>query len=153
MPSRATSAGHEEPLLDLGSFARRGPGDRIRFSPAQVDQIARAVFRVPEVVVKVTKGATSTAGAIAHLRYIDRNGELEIETDEGEHLKGKGIERDITADWDLDSAKAQGRGPYRGKAGRKCQRRSKTGPPLIVTAEVKVDHPPGLVFAALARRA
>jgi hypothetical protein len=26
-----------------------------------------------------------------------------------------------------------------------CQRRSKTGPPLIVIAEVKVDHPPGLV--------
>jgi len=34
-----------------------------------------------------------------------------------------------------------------------CQRQSKTGPPLIVTAEVKVDHPPGLVLAALARRA
>jgi hypothetical protein len=26
-----------------------------------------------------------------------------------------------------------------------CQRRSKTRPPLIVTTEVKVDHPPGLV--------
>ncbi|HJS88337.1 MAG TPA: relaxase/mobilization nuclease domain-containing protein [Steroidobacteraceae bacterium] len=75
-----------------------------------------------EVVVKVTKGATSTAGAIGHLRYIDRNGELEIETDEGEHLKGKGIEKDIIGDWDLDSANAQGRGPYRGKPGRKPAR-------------------------------
>ena len=35
----------------------------------------------------------------------------------------------------------------------RCQRRSKTGPPLIVSAEVKVDHPPGLVCAALTRRA
>ena len=119
MPSRATRAGRWEPLLDLRSFARRGPGGRVRFSPAQVEQIARTVSRGREVVVKVTKGATSTAGAIAHLRYIDRNGELEIETDEGEHLKGKGIEKDIIADWDLDSAKAQARGPYRGKAGRK----------------------------------
>jgi MobA/VirD2-like, nuclease domain len=122
MPGRATRAGREEPLLDLRSFARRGPGGRVRFSPAQVEQIARTVSRGREVVVKVTKGATSTAGAIAHLRYIDRNGELEIETDEGEHLKGKGIEKDIIADWDLDSAKAQGRGPYRGKAGRKPAR-------------------------------
>jgi len=35
---------------------------------------------------------------------------------------------------------------------RRCQRRSKTGPPLIVSTEVKVDHPPGLVCAAVPRR-
>ena len=122
MPSRATRASWGEPLLDFRTFARRGPGGRVRFSPAQVEQIARTVSRGREVVVKVTKGATSTAGAIAHLRYIDRNGELEIETDEGEHVKGKGIEKEIAADWDLDSANAQGRGPYRGKAGRKTAR-------------------------------
>jgi hypothetical protein len=63
------------------------------------------------VVVKVSRGETSTAGVIAHLRYIDRNGRLEIETDEGEHLKGQGIEKDLTDDWDLDSANAQGRAP------------------------------------------
>ena len=71
---------------------------------------------------KVSRGAISTAGVIAHLRYIDRNGRLEIETDEGDHLKGKGIEKDLTDDWDLDSANAQCRGPYRGKAGRKPAR-------------------------------
>ncbi len=87
MPGRVTRAGREEPLLDLRSFARLGPGGRVRFSPGQVEQIARTVSRAREVVVKVTRGATSTAGAIAHLRYIDRNGELEIETDDGEHLK------------------------------------------------------------------
>ena len=75
--------------------------------------------RASEVVVKVSGGARSTAGAVAHLRYIDRNGKLEIETDEGERLKGKGVEQGITADWDLDSMRAQVRGPYRGKAGRK----------------------------------
>ena len=77
---------------------------------------------MPEVVVKVSRGATSSAGVIAHLRYLDRNGRLEIETDEGERLKGEGIEKDLTDDWDLDSANAQGRGPYRGKAGRKPAR-------------------------------
>lgn len=122
MPGRANRVGREEPLLDVRSFVRRGPGGRVQFSPAQIEQIARTVSRAREVVVKVTKGATTTAGAIAHLRYIDRSGELEIETDEGERLKGIGIEKDITTDWDLDSAKAQGRGPYRGKAGRKPAR-------------------------------
>jgi hypothetical protein len=80
------------------------------------------VTRTPEVVVKVSRGSTSTAGVIAHLRYIDRSGRLEIETDEGDHLKGKGIEKGLTENWDLDSAHAQGRGPYRGKAGRKPAR-------------------------------
>lgn len=122
MPGRIIRADREKPLLDLRSFARPGPGGGVRFSPAQVEQIARTVSRTPEVVVKVTRGATSTAGAIAHLRYIDRNGELEIETDEGERLKGRGIERGLIEDWNLDSAKALGRGPYRGKAGRKPAR-------------------------------
>ncbi len=56
---------------------------------------------------------------MAHLRYIDRDGKLEIETDAGERLKGKGIEKNITADWELDAASAHAAGPYRGKPGRK----------------------------------
>ena len=122
MPIRATRVGGEAPLLDLRSFARPGLAGRVRFSPAQLEQIVRTVSRAREVVVKVTRGATSTAGAIAHLRYIDRNGKLDIETDEGERLRGKGIERDLIEDWDLDLADALSRGPYRGKAGRKPSR-------------------------------
>lgn len=122
MRNRATRVGREESLLDLRIFARPGPAGRVRFSPAQLEQIVRTASRTPEVVVKVSRGATSTAGVIAHLRYIDRNGRLEIESDGGDHLKGKGIEKDLTDDWDLDSANAQGRGPYRGKAGRKPAR-------------------------------
>jgi hypothetical protein len=37
--------------------------------------------------------------------------------------------------------------------GQMCQRQSKSDPPLIVNAKVKVDHPPGPVCAALTRRA
>jgi hypothetical protein len=119
MPSSAIRVDRERPLLDLRSFARPGPAGRVRFSPAELEQIARTVSRASEVIVKVSGGARSTTGAIAHLRYIDRNGKLEIETDEGERLKGKGIEKDITADWDLESTRAHGRGPYRGKGGPK----------------------------------
>ena len=122
MPDRIIRVGREEPLLDLQSFARPGPGGRVHLSPTQLEQIVRTVSRTREVVVKVTRGATSTADAIAHLRYIDRNGKLDIETDEGERLKGKGVERDLIEDWDLDSANSLGRGPYRGRAGRKPSR-------------------------------
>jgi len=105
--------------LDLRSFGRPGRTDRIRLSPAQFDQIVRTVSRAPEVMVKVSGGAKTPPGVMAHLRYIDRNGELEIETDQGERLKGKGVEKDIAEDWDLEVTSAHSRGPYRGKAGRK----------------------------------
>ncbi|HEX5209739.1 MAG TPA: relaxase/mobilization nuclease domain-containing protein [Steroidobacteraceae bacterium] len=122
MRIRTIRARRDAPLLDIASLARHGPAGRVWLSRAQVEQIARTVARAPEVLVKVTRGATSTAGVIAHLCYIDRNGELDIETDEGERLNGKGIEKEITADWDLDSTIAHGRGPYRGKPGPKPAR-------------------------------
>ena len=119
MPKSLVRVGAEIPLLDLRSFARRGPDGRLNLSPGSLEQIGRTASRAPEVMVKVSGGASSTGGAAAHLRYIDRNGKLEIETDEGERRSGQGIEKDITADWDLDSMRARGRGPYRGKAGAK----------------------------------
>lgn len=119
MPNRTIRLGRDAPLLDVTSFARRGPTGRVRLSPSQVEQMALTVARAPEVIVKVSRGATSTGGAVAHLRYIHRNGELEIETDEGERLKGRDVEKQIVANWDLDSTRAHGQGPYRGKAGPK----------------------------------
>jgi len=37
----------------------------------------------------------------SHLRYLDRDGKLEIETDEGEKLKGKGAAAALVDDWEL----------------------------------------------------
>lgn len=119
MRIRAIRVGGGAPLLDVASFARQGPAGRVRLSPTQLELIARTVSRAPEVIVKVSGSAESTAGTVAHLRYIRRSGKLEIETDEGERLRGSGIERDIAADWDLDSTSAHARGPYRGKTGPK----------------------------------
>jgi Relaxase/Mobilisation nuclease domain len=118
MPNRAIRVGRDAPLFDVASFARQGPTGRVRLSPSQVEQIARTVARAPEVIIKVSRGATSIGGAVAHFRYIARNGKLEIETDEGERLKGD-VGKRIVADWDLESVEAHGRGPYRGKTGPK----------------------------------
>lgn len=108
-----------ESVLDIVSYGRRGPGRTDRLSPAQVEQIARTVRRVPEVMVKVSGGGTTPKAVAAHFRYIDRRGEFEIETDEGEQLRGKRVEKRLIEDWDLDADAAESRSPYAGKPGRK----------------------------------
>jgi hypothetical protein len=94
--------GERNPALDLVSYGRRGTGRPKRFTHDQIAQIARTVHRAPEVMVKVSGGANSTQGVAAHLRYIGRRGELEIETDDGERLMGKEVAAQLIDDWDLD---------------------------------------------------
>jgi hypothetical protein len=101
------------------SYGRRGPASNTPLTPAEIARIARTVARAPEVVVKVSGGAKSLRAAFAHVRYIDRHGHLEIETDQGERLKGEDSERQLLANWDLDAADAEARSPYRGSPGRK----------------------------------
>ena len=89
--------------LDIGSYARRGPGRRDRFSAAQIEFISRTVQRTPEVMVKMLNQGGTGLGAVGrHINYLDRDGELEIHTDEGERLKGKGADEMLIDDWDLD---------------------------------------------------
>ncbi len=59
-------------------------------------------------------------GALAHLKYIDRRGRLDIETDQGEVVHGSDAQKSLIADWELDLVAAESRSPYRGKAGRKA---------------------------------
>jgi hypothetical protein len=91
------------PILDVASYARRGPGRRDRLSPAEIAQIARTVRRVPEAVVKVlSRDSNGLASVGRHIDYIERTGELELETDDGVRLSGKGVGRQVLEDWDLD---------------------------------------------------
>ena len=54
-------------------------------------------------MVKVlTHGGQDLKSVQRHLAYLDRTGELEIETDDGERIAGKGVERELLEDWDLD---------------------------------------------------
>lgn len=54
--------------------------------------------------MKVTGGggASTSHGVNAHFNYIGRRGDLEIETDDGERLSGRGVGRHLIHDWDLD---------------------------------------------------
>jgi hypothetical protein len=100
--------GGAPPLLDIRSDARHGPGRRDHLSPAQVEYIARTVRRTPEVMVKVlSHGAHDLRGVSRHIKYLVRDGEVEIETDYGQRLEGKGLEKEILDDWDLDLDEAR----------------------------------------------
>jgi hypothetical protein len=94
------------PILDIWSYARgtSDTGQPLRLTPAQIDHVRRTVMHAPEVMVKVTGGggASSSRGIKAHFSYISRRGELEIEMDDGERLRGRDAGRRLLEDWNLD---------------------------------------------------
>jgi len=91
----------EEPLLDVVSLGRRGPGAP-PLTRAQIAHAGRTVQGVPEVVVRVSGGARTLRGVQTHIEYIGREGEAQVESDQGEMLEGKGFEKGLLEDWDLD---------------------------------------------------
>ena len=88
-------------LLDIAAYGRRGPGHR-PLTKAEIEHVSRTVRRVPEVIVKVSGGARTVRGVAAHLDYIGREGRGEVQTDDGDRLQGRGFERALLNDWDLD---------------------------------------------------
>ena len=102
---RPTISLRGEALLDISSYARRGPGRRDRLSSGEVERIALTVRRTPEVMIKVlSRGGQDLKAVRRHLDYLrDREeGELAIETDDGERLMGPGVAKNLTEDWNLD---------------------------------------------------
>ncbi|MEO6080512.1 MAG: relaxase/mobilization nuclease domain-containing protein [Steroidobacteraceae bacterium] len=102
MPTRTSRVREGQPLFDIVSYGRVSGGAGGRLTPAQVEQIRRTVQRAPEAVVKVLPRASNDFKAVGkHLNYIGRDGELELETDDGDRVRST-IEKTLLADWDLD---------------------------------------------------
>jgi len=120
MPKRLVSVRTERPWLDIVSYGRKGPNQTLRFDPGQREQIARIVSRVPEVMVKVTGGGRSVRQVKDEIDYFGREGDLAIETDDGVALKGQGMEKFLTDDWDLELEELRSRRWVDGKPGRKA---------------------------------
>jgi hypothetical protein len=119
MPSRTYS----QPLFDLLSYARRGPGRRDHLLPGEMQQVARTVRRTPEVMVKVLPKSANTLAAVRkHLGYIGRRGELDLETDDGEQLRGTRVGKDLVEDWDLDLDEYRRKSDLTGTRGREPAR-------------------------------
>jgi hypothetical protein len=54
------------------------------------------------MVKMLNQGGRDLGSVARHLKYLDRDGELPIETDEGDPLKGKGASKALLDDWDLE---------------------------------------------------
>ena len=132
--------------LDIGSYGRNGPGRRDRLSSAQLAFIASTVRRTPEVMIKMLNQGGRDLGSIArHLKYLDRDGELEIETDDGDRLEGKGAFKALLDDWDLDlDAKRPATADHK-------PRRMGNQPKLVhkMIFSMPAGTPPGKVLAAV----
>lgn len=103
MPKRLVDVRDGIALFDLVSYGRGGPGRSYGLSSGQIEQIVRTVGRTPEVVVKVLPKDSNNARSIQrHIDYIGRRGDLDLETDDGTQLQGKGVGRELLSDWDLD---------------------------------------------------
>jgi Relaxase/Mobilisation nuclease domain len=94
-------------LFEIVSYGHSGPKPPGRFSRAEIDQIARTVRHIPEVMVKVTGGGTKGGTVAAHFHYISRRGELEIETDEGERIGRRDEQKRLLDDWHLELTASQ----------------------------------------------
>jgi hypothetical protein len=118
MPKRLIEFGTARPLLDIASYARRGPVDRVQLAQEEIQLLSRRVRRTPEVMVKVlTKGGHDRKAVGRHLSYLSRDGEVEIETDDGRHLSGQGAEQELLEDWDLDLEEAHRTSMLRSRPG------------------------------------
>jgi hypothetical protein len=145
MPRRLIEVGGGRPLLDVASYARRGLGRRDRLPQDEIELITRTVRRTPEVMVKVLSRGGQDLKAIArHLGYLNRGGEVDIETDDGQHLSGKGVEKELLEDWDLDLEE------HRRKAD--LESRSSRPPPKLahkLMFSMPAGTPPDKVLAAV----
>src|SRR5436190_1874874 len=74
-----------------GNLAKRAAAIRQR--------IQATVRRAPQVMVKVTGGGRGMKAIAAHFRYISKNGQLDIEDDQGNVDRGKDVVRELVEDW------------------------------------------------------
>jgi hypothetical protein len=120
MPKRIFRIRLGEPLLDVASYGRGGPRETgSRLTPVQLEQIQRTVRRTPEAVVKVLPRASNDIKSVGkHMDYIGRDGELELETEDGERLSGR-MGKDLLNDWDLDLDDVRRRATLAATKGRK----------------------------------
>lgn len=101
MPKRTVDLRwRDRPLLDIASYGRHGPGERLALTSAEVAHASRTARGVPEVMIKVSGGARTIRGVASHLEYLEKRADLE--TDEGAVLTEKGLARELLKDWDLE---------------------------------------------------
>jgi hypothetical protein len=81
-----------QPRLGDGGMHQRADAIRKRIE-------VTVVKRAPQVMVKVTGGGRGMLAIAAHFRYISKNGRLDIETEQGDTVRGKAAVHELGEDW------------------------------------------------------
>lgn len=90
-PGNRTTRPPQDPRIGANSTRQRAAAIR--------ERIGGVVRRSPQVMVKVTGGGRGMKAIAAHLRYISKNGRLEMEDENGQRARGKDALHDIVDDW------------------------------------------------------
>ena len=103
MPKSLLSAFEGRPLLDIRSWGRQGPGRRDHIPSADMATMRRTLNRDPEVMVKViSKGAQDLHALETHLKYLGREGEVDLLDDQGQSTRDPDAGKALIEDWNLD---------------------------------------------------
>lgn len=84
--------------------------------PATREKIVRTAKKTPEVMVKISGGGKNMKHIKAHMDYISRNGDIELEDENGDIHLGKEAVRDVRDSW----AKGRVGIPYEGEKRREA---------------------------------
>jgi hypothetical protein len=141
--------------LEPWSRGRKGATAQALFNPASPESMAalqNTLNRTQEVMVKVTGGGKDTGTAQAHIAYIDRQGVLDIHTDEGELLNGKDAAKGLVDDWGLaEIIKGKQRhAPSAGELDKNGRPKRDSRPKLVhnIVLSMPQGTPPQAVLAA-----
>jgi hypothetical protein len=93
----------------------RSLGTRQRAAELRERIEATVVRRAPQVMVKVTGGGRSMPAIVAHLRYISKNGRLEMEDELGQVERGKQGLHAVAEDWRLGGSRIPNEPSERGR--------------------------------------
>jgi hypothetical protein len=91
---------------------------------AEREHIVRTIRRAPEVMVKVlSKGGQDLRAIRRHIDYLRfrDEGELAIETDQGERVAGDGAAKALLEEWDLDLEEHRRRSELESRPGRSAK--------------------------------
>jgi Relaxase/Mobilisation nuclease domain len=94
-------------------------------------------------MVKVTGGGAKVGAVAAHFAYISREGELAIETDEGDRIANRDSQKTLLKDWHLELSAGQYRAP---RAGHSTAPRTKVVHNIVLS--MPSPTPPYKVLAA-----
>lgn len=133
--------------IDPFSAGRRsGVRTPAAYDAAWAGRMAAAQAGAKEVMVKITGGGRDADGVQAHMEYVDRHGELEVETDRGAIEQGREAGTRMVNDWGLGYSQVPGsaHSRRRDKDGRPQQARQA----FNIVLSMPAGTPPEKVLAA-----